>query len=51
MQAGQSSKSLTIAAPRDLTEKWLMPRLARIATADSDLRFVLIAADGEVSVR
>jgi LysR family glycine cleavage system transcriptional activator len=48
MQAGQSSKSLTIAAPRDLTEKWLMPRLARIATADTDLRFVLIAADGEV---
>ena len=45
MQAGQSSKSLTIAAPRDLTEKWLMPRLAAIAAADPDLRFVLIAAD------
>ncbi|MGI4732799.1 MAG: LysR family transcriptional regulator [Janthinobacterium lividum] len=45
MQAGQSSKSLTIAAPRDLTEKWLMPRLAAIARADRDLRFVLIAAD------
>ena len=45
MQAGQSSKSLTIAAPRDLTEKWLMPRLAAIAGADPDLRFVLIAAD------
>ena len=45
MQAGQSSKSLTIAAPRDLTEKWLMPRLAEIAAADGDLRFVLIAAD------
>jgi LysR family glycine cleavage system transcriptional activator len=45
MQAGQSSKSLTIAAPRDLTERWLMPRLARIAAADGDLRFQLIAAD------
>ena len=45
MQAGQSSKSLTIAAPRDLTEKWLMPRLAEVAAADGDLRFVLIAAD------
>lgn len=45
MQAGQSSKSLTIAAPRDLTEKWLMPRLAAIAAADPDLRFVLVAAD------
>lgn len=45
MQAGQSSKSLTIAAPRDLTEKWLMPRLAEVAAADGELRFVLIAAD------
>ena len=45
MQAGQSSKSLTIAAPRDVTEKWLMPRLAEIAAGDGDLRFVLIAAD------
>lgn len=45
MQAGQSSKSLTIAAPRDLTEKWLLPRLAEIARADGELRFVLVAAD------
>jgi LysR family glycine cleavage system transcriptional activator len=45
MQAGQSSKSLTIAAPRDLTAKWLMPRLAEIAREDSDLRFVLVPAD------
>ena len=48
MQAGQSSKSLTIAAPRDLTEKWLMPRLARIAEADPELRFVLITADENI---
>ncbi|KTT73908.1 LysR family transcriptional regulator [Sphingomonas endophytica] len=45
MQAGQSSKSLTIAAPRDVTEKWLLPRLAGIAAADPDLRFALVAAD------
>lgn len=45
MQAGQSSKSLTIAAPRDFTARWLAPRLARIAAADPDLRFTLIAAD------
>ena len=45
MQSGQSSKSLTIAAPRDLTEKWLMPRLAEIARADGELRFALVAAD------
>jgi LysR family glycine cleavage system transcriptional activator len=45
MQAGQSSKSLTIAAPRDVTEKWLLPRLARIAAADAELRFALVAAD------
>jgi len=45
MQAGQSSKSLTIAAPRDLTAKWLMPRLAEIARNDGELRFVLVPAD------
>jgi LysR family glycine cleavage system transcriptional activator len=45
MQAGQSSKSLTIAAPRDLSEKWLMPRLADIARADGELRFALVTAD------
>lgn len=48
MQAGQTSKSLTIAAPRDLTAKWLMPRLSEIAKGDGDLRFVLIAADDDV---
>lgn len=45
MQAGQSSRSLTIAAPRDLTHKWLMPRLAEIARADPEQRFSLVAAD------
>ena len=46
MQAGQSSKSLTIAAPRDLTAKWLAPRLAAYAQTDPELRFVLLAAEG-----
>lgn len=45
MQAGQSSKSLTIAAPRDVTEKWLLPRLAKLTAADADLRFVLLSAE------
>lgn len=45
MQAGQSSKSLTIAAPRDVTQKWLMPRLAEIARADGEMRFIIVAAD------
>lgn len=48
MQAGQTSKSLTIAAPRDLSEKWLMPRLADIARADGELRFVLVNADEDI---
>jgi LysR family glycine cleavage system transcriptional activator len=48
MQAGQTSKSLTIAAPRDLTEKWLMPRLARIARGDTELRFALVSADEDI---
>ncbi|KQS04082.1 LysR family transcriptional regulator [Sphingomonas sp. Leaf357] len=48
MQAGQTSKSLTIAAPRDLTEKWLMPRLAAIARGDGELRFALVSADDDI---
>src|ERR1700712_4636510 len=45
MQAGQSSKTLTIAAPRDITAKWLAPRLAAYARTDPDLRFVLLSSD------
>ncbi len=45
MQAGQSSKSLTIAAPRDITEKWLLPRLSAMRAADPELRFQLLASD------
>ncbi|QDZ06463.1 LysR family transcriptional regulator [Sphingomonas panacisoli] len=48
MQAGQSSKSLTIAAPRDVLHCWLMPRLAEISRDDGELRFVLIAADEDL---
>ncbi|MEH3047407.1 LysR family transcriptional regulator [Sphingomonas adhaesiva] len=48
MQAGQSSKSLTIAAPRDVIEKWLLPRLAEVSAADSDIRFALVTADEAV---
>lgn len=48
MQAGQSSKALTIAAPRDLTAKWLLPRLAAIAAADGEVRFAVVAADEQL---
>ncbi len=46
MQAQQSSKSLTIAAPRDVTAKWLAARLAAYRATDPDLRFVLVPAEG-----
>jgi LysR family transcriptional regulator, glycine cleavage system transcriptional activator len=45
MQAGQSSKSLTIAAPRDITAKWLAARLAAYRKTDPELRFQLLASD------
>ena len=45
MQAGQTSKSLTIAAPRDFTAKWLSARLATYAATDAELRLVLMTAD------
>ena len=48
MQSQQSSKVLTIAAPRDLTAKWLAARLAEIAASDPEARFHLIDAEGEV---
>src|SRR3546814_18248728 len=47
MQAGQSSRSLTVAAPRAVIVKWLMPRLAEIA-AGGDQRIVLVTADDDV---
>ncbi|MGE0775569.1 MAG: LysR family transcriptional regulator [Sphingomonadaceae bacterium] len=48
MQYQQSSKVMTIAAPRDFTAKWLAARLADYARSDVDLRFHLIAADGDI---
>ena len=48
MQAGQSSNSLTIAAPRDFTAKWLAARLAKFAQGNPDTRFTLVAADEDI---
>ncbi len=48
MQSGQSSARLTIAAPRDFTQKWLNERLAGFAEAHPDTQFALVAADSEV---
>ncbi|MCW2396764.1 MULTISPECIES: LysR family transcriptional regulator [unclassified Sphingobium] len=45
MQAGQSSQHLTIAAPRDLTAKWLSARLAAYAAQEPGVQFMLVAAD------
>lgn len=45
MQAGQSSRHLTIAAPRDLTARWLHARLAVFAAAQPGTSFSLVAAD------
>lgn len=45
MQAGQSSQSLTIAAPRDLTQLWLSERLAHYLARYPDFAVTLIAAD------
>lgn len=48
MQAGQSSKCLTIAVPRDFAAKWLAARLAHYGRTDPDLRFVILASDDEI---
>jgi LysR family glycine cleavage system transcriptional activator len=45
MQAQQSSKRLTIAAPRDFTARWLAARLADYGRTDDELGFHLVAAD------
>ncbi|GAA0480520.1 transcriptional regulator GcvA [Parasphingorhabdus litoris] len=46
MQAGQSSHKLTIAAPRDLTTKWLNERLAAFSADNKDVSFALVASEG-----
>jgi len=48
MQEGQGSNTLTMAAPRDFTAKWLAARLAAYSADKPDLRFVLVPADGPV---
>ena len=45
MQSQQSSKRLTIAAPRDFTAKWLAARLADYGKTDAELGFAMVAAD------
>ena len=45
LQEGQSSKVLTIAAPRDLMAKWLGARLAAYAAGRDGLRFVVAPID------
>ncbi|WP_108809825.1 LysR family transcriptional regulator [Sphingorhabdus sp. Alg231-15] len=46
MQAGQSSHKLTIAAPRDLTAKWLNEQLAKFSQDNPDVSFALVASEG-----
>ena len=48
LQAGQSSRVLTIAAPRDLAGGWLTAQLADYGRANPDLRFVVNGHDGSV---
>ena len=46
MRAGQSSQALAIAAPSDVIQHWLTPRLAAVLADDPALRITLMAADG-----
>ena len=48
MRQGQSSNRLTIAAPRDFSRYWLLPRLAEYGKTDPDMRFQLIASDDDL---
>jgi LysR family transcriptional regulator, glycine cleavage system transcriptional activator len=45
MQAGQSSQSIAIAAPRDITGKWLAERLTAYRDSEPDVRFTIHASD------
>lgn len=46
LQDAQGSKVLTIAAPRDLTAKWLAGRLAAYGRVAAGMRFVVAAHEG-----
>ena len=43
MQAGQSSHSFALAAPREFYAQWLAPRLATFRAAHPEVRFQLVA--------
>jgi len=43
MQAGQTSSSYAIAAPREFFAQWLAPRLAAFRMANPEVRFLLVA--------
>ena len=45
MQAGQSSSSYAIAAPREFYSQWLAPRLAAFCAANPEARFQLVAEE------
>jgi LysR family transcriptional regulator, glycine cleavage system transcriptional activator len=45
MQAGQSSQVIAIAAPRDITGKWLAGRLAAYRVVEPEVRFAIHASD------
>lgn len=46
LQAGQSSRVLSLAAPRALVAKWLAPRLAEYGRQHPGLRFAIIDHEG-----
>lgn len=48
MQSGQSSNSLTIAAPRDFTAKWLSAKLTQFSKDNPNIRFNIISADEDL---
>ncbi len=48
MQSGQSSNSLTIAAPRDFIAKWLSAKLKQFSKDNPDIRFNIINADEDL---
>lgn len=48
MQEGQHSRSLTIAAPRDVVAHWLARRLSDYAARNHDVRFLLVNAEDGV---
>ncbi len=48
IQAGQGSDRLSIAVPRDVATKWLIPRLAAVRAALPDVAVTLVVTPGPV---